>query len=67
MDSLLTGYGSDSDESTSSAAVKSGDNQVGSISNLLGDGIDSCSSDDEEEEVDISGRNMLKNTEIRKL
>mmetsp|Transcript_11843 Transcript_11843/g.30033 ORF Transcript_11843/g.30033 Transcript_11843/m.30033 type:complete len:195 (+) Transcript_11843:66-650(+) len=51
MDSLLTGYGSDSDESTSSAAVKSGDNQVGSISNLLGDGIDSCSSDDEEEEV----------------
>ena len=49
MDSLLTGYGSDSDESTSSAGVKSGDNQVASISNLLGDGIDSCSSDDDEE------------------
>ena len=47
----LTGYGSDSDESSSSAAA-GGDNQVSKaapLSNLLGAGIDSCSSSDEEE------------------
>lgn len=47
----LTGYGSDSDESSSSAAA-GGDNQVSKaapLSNLLGAGIDSCSSSDEED------------------
>lgn len=55
----LTGYGSDSEESSSSAAIPnnaeaSGDNLVSKaapLSNLLGAGIDSCSSSSDDEET----------------
>ncbi len=55
----LTGYGSDSEESSSSSAITnnaeaSGSNQVSNtapLSNLLGAGIDSCSSSSDDEET----------------
>lgn len=56
MDNLLAEYGSDSDESTASAAnnaVNSGDKQGvknTAMSSILEDGVDSCSSSDDEYE-----------------
>ena len=70
MDDLLTGYGSDSDESSSSRVGESANgetkkkNDTSGISNLLGDGVDSCSSsssDDEELPLKKKARSQKDN------
>ena len=57
MDNLLAGYGSDSDESSSSVAhskqnrKSSQETKSAPISSLLGDGVDSCSSSSDDEQI----------------